>query len=107
MIEVGTVIHGTLRFEHLIPAFMDVLEAEIPEEAVRLTTEYAGEGWPCNMAGLLFGGPLDEKQEELASYLLDELFDALNEIAPEGTYFGASEGDGTDYGFWHFEDEEA
>lgn len=34
------------------------------------------------------------------SYIVDELADELNKIAPEGYYFGASEGDGACYGFW-------
>lgn len=34
------------------------------------------------------------------SYIVDELSDELNKIAPEGYYFGASEGDGACYGFW-------
>lgn len=31
---------------------------------------------------------------------LQEIFDEMNEIAPEGHYFGAHEGDGADYGYW-------
>jgi hypothetical protein len=38
---------------------------------------------------------------EQASYLLNEsVFDALNEVAPENTSFGSSEGDGASFGFW-------
>jgi hypothetical protein len=43
---------------------------------------------------------------EQMGYLLEGLFDALNEIAPTGCSFGASEGDGASYGFWRFEPED-
>lgn len=45
-----------------------------------------------------------ELDDETKGYIVDELFDLLNEIAPEGTYFGASEGDGADFGFWTVEE---
>jgi hypothetical protein len=37
--------------------------------------------------------------------LLTQLFDALNACAPEGHYFGAHSGDGSDFGFWPVDDE--
>jgi hypothetical protein len=44
--------------------------------------------------------------EELMSDILNEdMFDFFNKIAPEGTYFGSSEGDGSDFGFWEIQQE--
>lgn len=37
---------------------------------------------------------------EDATILLDSLFDTLDLYAPDGYYFGAHPGDGSDYGFW-------
>jgi len=37
---------------------------------------------------------------EDAHWYLEGLFDALNDLAPEGYYFGSHEGNGSDYGFW-------
>ena len=38
-------------------------------------------------------------------FAFDEIFDHLNEIAPDGLMFCASEGDGACYGFWKMEDD--
>lgn len=43
---------------------------------------------------------------EQASDDLQDLFDILDSIAPEGCYFGALEGDGSCYGFWPCEDDD-
>lgn len=37
---------------------------------------------------------------EEAYEFLDEIFDNMNEIAPNNTIFSSHEGDGSDFGFW-------
>lgn len=98
--------HGTMRNEDLIPDFMfflqnvkekceiTVIVDQIQKEVDNLEI-VAYEG---------YSGPY-YKDQETASYILNEdIWDTLNSIAPEFTYFGSSEGDGADYGFWTAEE---
>ena len=91
-----SVSSGTLREEDLIPAFESVLDVagvkyERPDSVNKLTG----------------GGELTiDEWEEVSAYLNEDLFDAMNDIAPEGTCFGSHPGDGTDFGFWRATDEE-
>jgi hypothetical protein len=101
----GSVHHGSHRYEDLIPRLMNVLEEYDRNTAAKLTSSYAREGWAYSMAGLGWGDPFDEIQMELAPHLLEDLFNALQEIAPPGTYFGAHVGDGSDFGFWSHDEE--
>lgn len=48
----------------------------------------------------------EEDSEDRAFLLNETIWDEMNDIAPEGTYFGAHPGDGSDYGFWSAEDED-
>jgi len=84
MVEIGTVSHGTMRLEDLIPTFIGTLTVH-------------GAFVP---AGIPTDGDDDYYASEKAQWDLDALFDALDEIAPDGCYFGAHPGDGSDYGFW-------
>lgn len=108
--EPGSISHGTMREEDLITCFCDKLEelaqANCPLEdnvdvdavkhleqvkEIRGRMKSLGEGYWVS----------DDSQ-----YDLEDLFDALNEYAPEGYYFGAHLGDGSDYGFWKGEEED-
>ena len=93
---IGTsVSHATLREEDLIPAFEAVLDGA--------GVEYER---PASVDKLLLGQALtDDEQEEIGLYVNDTLFDLLNGIAPEGTYFGSHPGDGSDFGFGESETE--
>ena len=88
---VGSISHGTLRTIDLLRAFAFELSY--------LSGDYAE---LVNLA--------DERHEAIDvdadnetpedSELVNELIDALNELAPAYCYFGAHEGDGSDFGFW-------
>lgn len=90
----GTLVHGTHRPQDLIPAFIGALTELAPERATALTAQY-----PVTIA--------DPEADYFlgADALVRELFDALEACAPEGWYFGAIEGDGSDFGFWRAEEE--
>lgn len=90
----GTVIHGTMRPQDLIPAFLDCLQ-ELDPAAYAAIDGVPDDSWD------------DDSwfwESDDAAWLIEELFDALDAAAPEGYYFGAHPGDGADYGFWQIEE---
>jgi hypothetical protein len=90
----ASVSHATLREVDLIPAFEAVLDAA--------GVEYER---PPSVDKLLLGQALtDDEQEEIGYYVNETLIDLLNNIAPEGTYFGAHPGEGSDFGFWEVDE---
>lgn len=94
----GTVSHGTLRTEDLAPAFLSVLQELNLTRWSEISQEYADA--LAHLEQGLEPNPDDEQA------LMEALHDALNDAAPEGWFFGAHEGDGSDFGFfWWGEDE--
>jgi hypothetical protein len=91
--QVGTVIHGTLRTEDLLEAFGK--ELLFLTDTDRSVAE----------AKLLCDAFEADPDSEFAGEVVHELVDTLNGYAPEGFYFGAHEGDGSDFGFWPHEPE--
>lgn len=87
--EIGTISHGTMREADLIPAFASELERLAGRTALVVEAE-----------------SLDDFESETASWILDELFDALHDEAPAGCYFGSHPGDGSDFGFWPIDDDD-
>ena len=79
---------GTMRPEDLIPKFLNVLKVYGKD----VYDKYVGENPEVlDLSGM---------DDETLGWVVDELFDKLNEIAPEGYSFGSQDGDGACYGFW-------
>lgn len=84
---IGTISHGTLRTEDLLDTFASELERrDTNRDHTKLIAE-AREG-------------TDIGDCETTHDILEELFDALDSLSPPYCWFGASEGDGSDFGFW-------
>lgn len=99
----GSLIHGTMRNCDLVPAFLNALhKTSIFEKLMKEICESPTS--PLNVITSLDADDADPRwtSEEMALFI-EELFDTLDGYAPEGYYFGAHPGDGSDYGFWPVE----
>lgn len=97
----GVVSEGTLNPEHLIPVFAKLVH-ELDYELYRNSTDWCSRCLDRAMAGELGGhssGLLDP-DDQLS--VLENLYEALDELAPPGYRFGGHEGDPACIGF--FED---
>lgn len=98
---IGTVSHGTMRPEDLIPDFLGELCYLAGKEALE-SWPYATRVRECEEVLAL----LTETEEpsvndyETANQCVEWLFDTLGEYAPPFCYFGAHKGDESDFGFW-------
>jgi len=90
-----SISHGTLRWQDLVPAFLNAL-SDIDEE------KFLAVVFPNRMpSGYDFAHEdSDYWHSEDCMLALDDLLNALDECAPEGYVFGAHPGDGSDFGFW-------
>ena len=87
MFQLGSISEGTLRPIDLLQAFSSTLDDLSPGHTlVGQTTCYLDLD--------------DEDDVDAATYLLDELQDALQELCPPYVFFGTNPGDGADFGFW-------
>ena len=91
---IGTVSHGTMRAEDLIPDFASELESlcDVDDKATY-------------KALLVEAASITDYESEAADYILTDLFDALDNFSPPYCYFGAHEGDGSLFGFWALPDD--
>ena len=103
----GSISHGTLRPEDLIPTFGDELESLILLNGDWLAKpEWHGkrDGLNALREDARAYDAATESAPENGPELVNELIDALQEFAPDYCYFGAHPGDGSDFGFWLYED---
>ena len=90
----GTISHGTLLTSDLTKACYLALKGI----GVFLHEHLSG----CEVHGFY----ADNYCEECYLVFNEELMSLMNDYAPEGYYFGAHEGDGSDFGVWPIEDDE-
>ena len=103
-VQIGTIIHATLRPQDLVPAFLDELK-RLDKGAWESVLVHVTQTRIKSRGFLARGDNHPWWDSEDCAYLVNEvLFDALNEYAPVGCYFGAHPGDGSDFGFWPCED---
>lgn len=88
--SLGSVIHGTMRPEDLIPAFTAELRRYMPRGRIPMDL------YKDIKSVTTFKGNCPDEASELVATLCDR----LNDFAPNYAYFGSHEGDGSDYGFW-------
>lgn len=88
-----TVIRATHRPFDLIHTFLNVIKD---------TAHYVA---LIQYAPSVVTDPSAGEWDDTHDFLID-VMDALELYAPEGYYFGCTEGDGSDFGYWKFEEED-
>lgn len=95
-ISEGTISHGTLRTPDLLRAFANEYERVLPFNSRELVTDARNSANEIDSDKFPHPG-----NDQCGAEIVAELIDALNAVAArEGMYFGAHEGDGSDFGYW-------
>jgi hypothetical protein len=93
--------HGTMISKDLIETFMEFLSTVANKCNINSRVKAIQD--EIDESDIKFFNR-DRNQEYFSSLLNEDIFDLLNEIAPEYCYFGSHEGDGSAYGFWTSEE---
>jgi hypothetical protein len=124
--KTGSISHGTMREEDLIPRFIEAAEQVItectreirrlqwidpaPSFVVAANTEFAKrfQSMTSKLEDIkrrMKRPSYYDRDNEGAAYDLNEtLVDLLDELSPEGHYFGSHPGNNSDYGWWPSEE---
>jgi hypothetical protein len=97
---IGSVSEGTLRSEDLINTF--AWELCQYRNTLHITREQRKRFTALLDEANEFGLDVEAQETYDASELVEELFRALEELAPPYAYFGTLEGDGANFGFWPY-----
>lgn len=100
---IGSISHGTLKTDDLLEAFG--WELQHIESVTAEHLELARKARELSHAYSFASDDITAGDEDHAADLVHDLQDALQEYAPPFCYFGSTEGDGSDFGFWPSMDE--
>ena len=93
---IGSISHGTMKSEDLLDTFMDYIEIANKERWRELSARFQRD-WDNEVE-------TTEDGEIFIDYFLNEdVWEVMEELAPDGYYFGAHIGDGSDFGYWRDE----
>lgn len=98
--EIGSVSTGTLRTEDLVEAYAEALEKLLKKQTTRFKRApyraalRSAAAWERK----LFNPPV--LHDDLGVQIAELLGDLLQDFAPSLCYFGAHEGNASDFGFW-------
>jgi len=97
---------GTLNYEHILDAFIDFADSHRKYVGTKVNLREA----KAILKRIKSASVARDNSKLMDAYedageMISAFEDAFNEIAPIGTYFGSLEGDGSDLGFWSWEDE--
>lgn len=84
---------GTLKPDHLLENFFSFIEDLFPQKAADFKEEF-------NIKDTYSWEEYYKNSRVEAEAFLETIYDFLNEVAPEGYYFGCHPGNGSDIGFW-------
>ena len=105
----GTVSQATMRAQDVLPACLAVLSEFYPDRFNAIVYEIAygdDERFTTLQASCVYSDILADddhsfwESDDCAWLLNETVWDAMQEIAPAGYYFGSHPGDGADYGYW-------
>ena len=107
MLNIGTVSHGTLRPQDLLKSFSEAYKQYCEGmEGFDASLYDQAQDWAYHVEH--DSEDFQPRDYEIVDETLDELIEKLEELAARyGCYFGATEGDGSDFGFWPNEGGEA
>ncbi len=95
-LEIGSLVnYRSLRSEDLIPAFLELLKG-IDDDFI--TESYCEIPYDAQ-----FDDEHDFWESEQSIWIMECIVDRLNDYTPEGYYFGAHEGNGSDFGVWKYD----
>ena len=100
----GTVSRATLLSQDITQACIEALYSVDPDKVLELIQKEP------KMAAALYDHVILQGQNdwwdsyEATCFVNEDLFDLMDHYSPEGHYFGANEGDGSDFGYWPDDD---
>jgi len=87
LIMEGETSNGSLQLEDIVAGIADYLPEELKDEF---------DSYEAN----------DEDDEQARQGIYEEIEDHIDNVTPDGLVWGASEGDGSSFGFWKIEEDE-